>query len=78
MFITRASEAPCYMPCGVSTKDDIRSDSLLQHLGLDDIDTMLRRRRLRWSGHVERSNGPISRVRQVSVAGGNKGRPIKS
>ena len=76
--LRRNDKAMIRWMCGVSTKDDIRSDSLLQLMGLDEIDTLLRRRRLRCAGHVERSDGPISRVRQVSVAGRNKGRPIKS
>ena len=67
--------------CGVSTKDKdkVSSDSLLERLGLDDIEKLFLTRRLRWAGHVERSEGWINRVRNVEVTGGKrKGRPKKT
>ena len=34
-----------------------RSNKLLAWLGIEDLDLILKERRLRWYGHVERSNG---------------------
>ena len=66
--------------CGVSTEDDVSSDSLLVKMGLDDIETLLRKRRLRWAGHVERSTAWIKRVGDIVVAdeGRGRGRPKKT
>ena len=36
---------------------------------LEDLATLIRRCRLRWFGHVERSSGEISRVRSMSIDG---------
>ena len=53
--------------CGVSTKDEVCSDTLLSVLGLDDLEQLLRGRRFRWFGHVERNDGPINQVLEVSA-----------
>ena len=39
--------------------DTIRSNELLARLGIEDQDLILKERRLRWYGHVERSNGAV-------------------
>ena len=36
-----------------------RSNELLARLGIDDLDLILKKRMLRWYGHVERSNGAV-------------------
>ena len=59
--------------CSVSTMDEVSSNELLTRLGIKDIEMVLRSRRLRWFGHVERSVGGINKARQIQVAG-NKGR----
>ena len=41
-----------------------RSSELLARLGIEDLDLILKERRLRWYGHVERSNVPIVQSRQ--------------
>src|SRR6056300_1127346 len=46
--------------CRVRPKDDVSSDSLLEKLGINDIEAVLRSSRLRWLGHVERSTAWIS------------------
>ena len=46
--------------CGVKPSDDPDMEELLKKLGLEDLATLIRRRRLRWFGHVERSSGEIS------------------
>ena len=44
--------------CNVKPQDTatIRSTELLARLGIEDLDLILKERRLRWYGHVERSN----------------------
>ena len=39
---------------------------LHKKLGLQDLTTLIRRRRLRWFRHVERSSGEINRIRSMS------------
>ena len=36
-----------------------RSSELLAQLGIEDLDLILKERRLRWNGHVEHSNGTV-------------------
>ena len=45
--------------CNVKPQDTatIRSTELLAQLGIENLDLILKERRLRWYGHVERSNG---------------------
>ena len=47
--------------CNVKPQDTatIRSFELLARLGIEDLDLILKERRLRWYGHVERSNGAV-------------------
>ena len=59
--------------------DEVSSDSLLSKLGLKDIDVVLRSSRMRWYGHVERSQGWIAQVRKLNiVAQKRSGKPRKS
>ena len=43
--------------CGVKISDRLASAELIKKLGIEDIKVLLRRRRLRWAGHVERKDG---------------------
>ena len=47
--------------CNVKPQDTatIRSTELLAWLGIEDLDLILKERRLRWYGHMERSNGAV-------------------
>ena len=49
--------------CHVKWQDIVttRSSELLARLGIEDLDLILKERRLSWYGHVERSNGVQSR-----------------
>ena len=38
--------------CGINDRDETPSASLLQKLGIEDITSVLRCRRLKWYGHV--------------------------
>ena len=47
--------------CNVRLQDVVttRSNELLGQLGIEDLDLILKERRLRWYGHVEHSNGAV-------------------
>ena len=47
--------------CYVRPQDIVttRSSELLVRLGIEDLDLILKERRLQWYGHVERSNGAL-------------------
>ena len=55
--------------CGVKPSDDPSMDELHAKLGICDLAILVRERRLRWFGHVMRSNGEINRVRSRPVPG---------
>ena len=45
-------------------------------LGIEDLDLILEERRLRWYGHVERSNGAVRKACDIQVDGKHgPGRP---
>jgi hypothetical protein len=53
-----------------------RSNELLTLLGLEDLDLILKEKRLRWYGHVERSSGGIKTALDMEVNGSRgTGRP---
>ena len=65
--------------CGVKPLDDPSMDELHAKLGICDLAILVRERRLRWFGHVMRSNGEINRVRSRPVPGRKgPGRPKKT
>ena len=65
--------------CGVKPSDDPSMDELHAKLGICDLAILVRERRLRWFGHVMRSNGEINRVRSRPVHGRKgPGRPKKT
>ena len=57
--------------CNVSPQDIVttRSNELLVRLGIEDLDLILKERRLRWYGHVERSNGAVKTAFDIQVDG---------
>ena len=57
--------------CNVKPQDTatIRSIELLAWLGIEDLDLILKERRLRWYGHVERSNGAVKTAFDIQVNG---------
>ena len=57
--------------CGIKAKREVSSDSLLDSLGLVDITMELRARRLRWFGHVQRSDDLRSAM-DLQVSGQKK------
>lgn len=65
--------------CNVKIKDEVRSDSLLTRLGIKDVDSVIRAGRMRWYGHVERSEAWISKASKLEVvAQKRQGRPKKT
>ena len=57
--------------CNVRPQDivTIRSNELLVQLGIEDLDLILKERRLRWYGHVERSNVAVKTAFDIQVDG---------
>ena len=64
--------------CNVKPQDTatIRSTGLLARLGIEDLDLILKERRLRWYEHVERSNDAVKTALDIQVDGKHgSGRP---
>ena len=64
--------------CNVKPQDTdtIRSTELLAWLGIEDLDLLLKKRRLGWYGHVECSNGAVKTAFDIQVNGKHgPGRP---
>ena len=57
--------------CNVRPQDIVttRSNELLVRLGIEDLDLILKERRLRLYGHVERSNGAVKTAFDIQVGG---------
>ena len=57
--------------CNVKAKDtaNIRSTELLAQLSTEDLDLILKERRLRWYGHLERSNGAVKTAFDIQIVG---------
>ena len=57
--------------CSIKPEDvaTVRSSELLAKLELEELDLILRERRLRWFGHVERSSGAIRTVCDIQIDG---------
>ena len=55
--------------CNVKPQDIVtnRSNKLLARLGIEDLDLILKERRLRWYGHVECSNGADNTASDIQV-----------
>ena len=46
---------------------NIRSTELLAQLSIEDLDLILKDRRLRWYGHMERSNGAVKTAFDIQI-----------
>ena len=57
--------------CSVKPQDIVttRTNELLARLGIEDLDIILKKKRLRWYGHVERSNGAVKTAFDIQVDG---------
>ena len=61
--------------CRVSLKDKQYSSVLRDRLGLESVREVMRRKRLRWFGHVERrgEDNWVNKCRTLKVQGSGKG-----
>ncbi|XP_063727219.1 uncharacterized protein LOC134854790 [Symsagittifera roscoffensis] len=65
--------------CGTKLDDDISTAVLHQKLGVVDITSVLRTRRLRWFVHVQRASSCINSVTRMKIPGRRgRGRPRKT
>ena len=73
--LERTDHAMIRWICGVSLKDKQYTSVLLDRLGLLSVREVMRRKRLRWFGHVERrgEDNWVSGVRTLKVQGSGKG-----
>ena len=57
--------------CNVRPQDIVttRSNELLVRLGIEDLNLILKERRLRWYGHVERFSGAVKTAFHIQVEG---------
>ena len=54
-------------------------NELLARLGIEDLDLILKERRLRWYGHVERSNEAVKTALDIQVDGKRgPGKPMEA
>ena len=65
--------------CVVTTKDQVSPQDLLERMQPDDLANVLHTRRLRWHGHVKRSDGWLKRIQKLNPIGDHgRGRPRKT
>ena len=66
--------------CSIKPEDvaRVRSSELLAKLQLEDLDLILRERRLRWFGHVARSSGAIRTAYDMQIDGKRGGREAQA
>ena len=55
--------------CKVKAEDDVSLHDMYSRLSLQPLESRLRINRLRWYGHVERSEDWIKRCTQIDVSG---------
>ena len=69
--LQRNDRAMIRQVCSIKPEDvaTVRSSDLLAKLELEDLDLILRERRLRWFGHVERSSGAIRTACDIQIDG---------
>ena len=69
--LQRNDKAMIRQICNVRLQDVVttRSNELLAQLGIEDLDLILKERRLRWYGHVEHSNGAVKTAFDIQVDG---------
>ena len=65
--------------CGTKLEDETPSANLLKKLDIADISAVLRSRRLRWAGHVQRATSWIKTITDFLIPGvRGRGRPRKT
>ena len=79
--LQRNDRAMIRQVCGVKPNEvsQVRSQDLLDKLGLLDLETVLQEKRLRWYCHVMRSDGALKMTYDLKVSGRRgRGRPKMS
>jgi len=79
--LERAERMMVRWMCGVTLKDRISSEELLSRVGVEPVDDVVRRGRLRWFGHVERKSEDdwVKRCLELEIAGkAGRGRSRKT
>ena len=73
--LQRNDSAMIRLICSIKPEDvaRVRSSELLAKLVLEDLDLILRERRLRWFGHVECFSGAIRTACDIQIDGGGGG-----
>ena len=56
----------------------VRSSELLEKLELEDLDLILRKRRLHWFGHVELFSGAVRTACDIQIVGRRGGREAQA
>ena len=77
-YLQKNDRAMIRQICHVKLQDivKIRSNELLARLGIQDLDFILKERKLRWYGYVECSNGAVKTLCDIQVDGKHgPGRP---
>ena len=77
-LLQRNDRAMIRQICNVRPQDIVttRSNELLVRLGFENLDLILKERRLRWYGHVELTNGAVKTAFLIQVEGKRRpGRP---
>ena len=67
--LQRNNRAMIRQICSTKPKDVAKVRSREQLAKLEDLDLILRERRLRWSGHVERSSGTVRTACDIQIEG---------
>ncbi len=77
--LQRTDRAMIRWICGVKLTDRVSTTELYALLGLEEISSAVGTRRLRWYGHVCRSDDCIASVKVMEVEGKRgRGRPRKT
>ena len=77
--LVRNERAMLHWMCHIKASEHISCSKLCARLQIPPLEVALRERRLRWFGHVQRSNGWIRKICDLNVAGAaTKGRPRKT
>ena len=71
LHLQRNDRAVIRQICNVKPQDTatIRSTELFARLGIEDLNLILKERRLRWNGHVESSKGAVKTAFDIQVNG---------
>ena len=77
--LLRNEQAMLHWMCKVKAEDDVSLHDMYSRLSLQSLESKLRINRLRWYGHVQRSEDWMEHSTQIDISGcQDRGRPCKS